>query len=80
MLQKKAHESYWNTSEEEKNTKASISWNKKRKKIPNMFVNNRNLSEEEKAEFFLVITKEIIQRQWCWNIINSFWAWKKRFL
>ena len=30
-----------------------------------MFVNNRNLSEEEKAEFFLVITKEIIQRQWC---------------
>lgn len=58
MLQKKAHESYWNTSEEEKNTKASISWNKKKKKIPNMFVNNRNLSEEEKAGFFLVITKK----------------------
>ena len=58
MLQKKAHESYWNTSEEEKNTKASISWNKKKKKIPNMFVNNRNLSEEEKAGLFLVITKK----------------------
>ena len=34
MLQKKAHESYWNTSEEEKNTKLSISWNKKKKKNP----------------------------------------------